>query len=73
MEENILKNSLIGTSYEKNNYYISIYDINKNVIQKELISDLSFSNEKINNTNVINMDVKNEAFCFDCKKISRLI
>ncbi len=68
MEESILKNSLIGTAYEKNNYYISIYDINKNVIQKELISELLFSNEKINNANAINMDVKNEAFCFDCKK-----
>jgi len=68
MEESILKNSLIGTSYEKNNYYISIYDINKNVIQKELISELLFSNEKINNINVMNMDIKNEAFCFDCKK-----
>ena len=68
MEEKTIKNSLIGIAYEKNNYYISIYDINKNVIQIELISELSFSNEKINNTNAINMDVKNEAFCFDCKK-----
>ena len=68
MEESIIKNSLIGTFYDNNNYYISIYDMNKNVIRKELINELSFSKEKINNTNVINKEVKNDAFCFDCKQ-----
>ena len=70
MEENTIKNSLIGTFCENNNYYISIYDINKNIIQKELIDDLSFSKEKMSNKNTINTDenIKNEAFCFNCRK-----
>ena len=68
MEDSTIMNSLLGTSYEKNNYYMSIYDINKNVIQKELISELSFSEEKVKNTNIIYSDIKNEAFCFKCKK-----
>ena len=42
MEENVIKNSLIGTSYENNNYFLSHYDMNKNIIQKKLISDLKF-------------------------------
>ena len=73
MEDSTIMNSLLGTSYEKNNYYISIYNISKNIIQKELISDLSFSNEKISNINMIRLDLKNEAFCLNCKKILILI
>ena len=70
MEENAIKNSLIGTFYENNNFYISLYDINKNIIKKQLISDLQFPKEKENNLNIINRNenIKNKAFCFDCKK-----
>ena len=70
MEENLIKNSLIGTFYEKNNFYISLYDLNKNTIQKQLISDLKFPKEKENNLNIINRNenINNKAFCFDCKK-----
>ena len=70
MEESAIKNSLIGTLYENNNYYISIYDLNKNIIQKKLISDMKFSKEKKNNLNIINKNenMNNKAFCFDCKK-----
>ena len=70
MEESAIKNSLIGTLYENNNYYISIYDLNKNIIQKKLISDMKFSKEKENNLNIINKNenIINKAFCFDCKK-----
>ena len=70
MEENAIKNSLIGTFYENNNYYVSLYDLNKNIIQRKLISDLQFSKEEENNLNIIskNENMNNKAFCFDCKK-----
>ena len=70
MEENTIKNCIIGTFYENNNYYVSLYDMNKNIIQKKLINDLKFSKEKENNLNIINKNenMSNKAFCFDCKK-----
>ena len=70
MEDNTIKNCFVGTNCENNNYYITIYDINKNNIQKELISDLRFSKEKLNNLNIINKNenINYKAFCFDCKK-----
>ena len=70
MENNTIKNSLIGTYYEKDNYYITIYDINKNIIKKELMSDLIFPKEKANKINIINKNenINNKAFCFNCKK-----
>jgi len=46
MEENILKNSLIEIDLEKPNYYINIYDIDKNSIHKELISNILCSEVK---------------------------
>ena len=75
MEEEKIKNSLIGTFHENNKYYIQIYDINKNIIKKELISELVFQKEKIDNINTINNNenIKNEAFCFNCKRNINLI
>ena len=32
-------NSLIGTNYQNNDCYIEAFDMNKNVIQKELLED----------------------------------
>ena len=67
MEDEKIKNSLIGTFHENNEYYIQIYDINKNIIEKELMSELLFPKEKINKIN--NKEIlKNEAFCFNCKR-----
>ena len=70
MEENAIKNSIIGTYYEKNNFYMVLYDINKKIIRKELISDLQFSKDKENNINFLskNININNKAFCFDCEK-----
>lgn len=66
MEDEKIKNSLIGTFHENNKYYIQIYNINKNVIQKELMSELVFQ-KRINSINN-NENIKNEAFCFNCKR-----
>ena len=67
MEDEKIKNSLIGTFYENNKYYIQIYDINKNAIQKELMSELEFPKEAKNTINN-NENIKNEVFCFNCKR-----
>jgi len=70
MEEEKIKNSLIGTFHENNKYYIQIYDINKSIIKKELMNELVFPKEKSNKINMINNNgnIKNEAFCFNCKR-----
>ena len=68
MKDNTIKYSLIGTCYEKNNYYINIYDLDKNMVKKELRSDIQFSKENINNINNKNENINNKAFCFNCKK-----
>jgi len=52
MEEEKIKNSLIGIFYENNKYYIQIYDINKNIIKKELMNELVFPKEKSNKINM---------------------
>ena len=70
MEDGKIKNSLIGTFHENNKYYIQIYDIKKNIIKKELTSELVFPKEKSNKINMINNNgnIKNEAFCLNCKR-----
>ena len=70
MKDNTIKNSLIGTCYEKNNYYLNLYDIDKNMIKKKLMSYIQFSKESINNININNKNenINNKAFCFNCKK-----
>ena len=35
----VFLNSLIGTNYQNNDCYIEAFDMNKNVIQKELLED----------------------------------
>ena len=62
MEENILKNSLIEIDLEKPNYYINIYDIDKNIIRKELISNILCSEVKMDNFIQINKDININTF-----------
>ena len=59
-------NSLIGTNYDKNNYFLEIYDINENNIQKELMEEIKIEKE-LNKIKKSNIQSKIEAFCLDCK------
>ena len=63
MSGKLIKNTFIGTSYEKGNYYIQTIDLN-NDINKILIKDFLLEKEDINN----NQNEKYIGFCFDCNK-----
>ena len=63
MSGKIIKNTFIGTSYKKGNYYIRIIDLNNN-INKILLKDFLWEKEDINNR----QNEKYIGFCFDCNK-----
>ena len=67
IKSEMLLNSLIGTNYDKNNYFLEIYDINENNIKKEFMEEIKIDKElyKIKKSNIKS---KIEAFCLDCKK-----
>ena len=67
IKSEIFLDTLIGTKYEKNGYYCEIYDINENVIKKELINEIMDPKDEVNNLKLIK-DINLEAFCFDCKR-----
>ena len=67
IKSEIFFNTLIGTKYEKNGYYCEIYDINENIIRKELINEIIYPKEDKNNIK-FKKNINFEAFCFDCKR-----
>ena len=66
IKSEIFLNSLIGTNYDKNKYFLETYDINENNIQKELMEEIKIENE-LNKIKKSNTQSKIEAFCLDCK------
>ena len=59
-------NSLIGTNYDKDKYFLEIYDINENIIEKEFMEEIKIEKESFK-IKKINFKSKIEAFCLDCK------
>ena len=66
IKSEIFLNSLIGTNYDKNKYFLETYDINENNIQKELMEEIKIEKE-LNKIKKSNTQSKIEAFCLDCK------
>ena len=59
-------NSLIGINYEKNEYFLEIYDMNDNKVKKKPMNDILF--EKFDKNLKYDNNIKIDTFCFDCKK-----
>ena len=72
MKSQTFFNSLIGINYEKNKYFLEIYDMNKNNIKKESMNEIIFEKGDINDKNLKYDNNKIDAYCFDCKKNTNL-
>jgi len=62
MAEEKIKNSFIGTSFENENFFIDLINLNTNIINREFIFNFNSKNE-----NYIESE-QYSGFCFDCKK-----
>ena len=66
MKSQTFFNSLIGINYEKNEYFLEIYDMNDNKVKKKSMNEILF--EKFDKNLKYDNDIKIDTFCFDCKK-----
>ena len=70
MNFDTLLNSLLGTYYCNNQYYIETYDIYNNSLKKEFIDNLPSLKDNSTTTTFINenKNIKYDAFCINCRK-----
>ena len=66
MKSQTFSNSLIGINYEKNDYFLEIYDMNDNNVKKKSMNEIIF--DKIDKNLEYDNNIKIDSFCFDCKK-----
>ena len=70
MKSQTFFDSLIGINYEKNDYFLEIYDMNDNNVKKKSMDEIVFVKNNLNNKNLnYDRDIKIDTYCFDCKKI----